>query len=299
MDAQTSDAIVKALSVLGLVVLAFREILRTRKERIERHDTGRLARIQAEADAEKRRDELLRASLQQNAQYLEQIAHLAQAIQDNTTLESRRIEANERIFKSQNEALISLTEAQGEGAQRITDQTRVISSLDKGVVQLREKVSDVKATMLDQFGQTVTHVGGKIDTALSKAGEMLEKKVDPVQEVLNELRQSIEDIQTKLSHIEEEVGHIPGVEQCITETNRIVQELTVSTRQIVAERDSALNDVQSLRNALLFINHQKQTSETDLAHPKEMLVPPNTAALPSEGVPLPDRAEGAQPGGVA
>ncbi len=279
-----ASPVTQILLLLVLIALSLREWQRTRRERAERHDTGRLQRIQAEADAEKRRDELLRASLEQNAQYLEQIAHLAQAIQDNTTLESRRIEANERIFKSQNEALVSLTEAQGEGAQRLTDLTRASTALDQGILKLREKIVDVKTTMLDQFGQAVTHVGGKIDTALSKAGDMLKDEIDPVEAALNELRVTLNDVQEK-------VNHIPELETCLNETNRAFRELV---NRLAAERDTAVHELAStqqtvltLRNALVASDQDKLVKESELARLKQI------APLLGYGTP-PDTA---QPGG--
>lgn len=289
--------IILVLSLPGLISL-LRDWARTRRERRESQDTGRLQRIQAEAEAEKRHDDILSQSLSQNTRLIDSINALVVQMEtqheDRTKdreIETKRIDMRERVANAQNQSLIENTQAVGEVAANLN---RVKTELG----HVEQKVGAQNLLLADGFTKTSDVVSRKIDSgfvsALGKAGDMLNTKIDPVQDALEALRKSIEEIQNKLSHIEEETGHIPDIEQCMNETNFAIQELTKRTSEIVAERDSALNDVQALRNALLFVDRDKISKDAELARLKEVVNPPVTTTPPAVPQPATNAAEAAQ-----
>ncbi len=302
MDAQTREIIVQFFTLLGIVVLAFRDVIRTRREHAAMHDTAHLERIRSEDAERKRQYDIVAQSMLQTTQLIKSLEGVAQQLEKqhidrdkDREVEVRRIDMREQVANAQNQSLIENTQAVGEVASNLNRVKTEVSTLGQAV-------GTQNLLLRDGFGQVGTVVSSKIDTALVKAGDMLENKIDPVQAALNELRDTLKDVQEKVSHI-------PELEECLTDMNQAVHDLDGRMKRLTSERDSAVNEVASqqqtitaLRNALVVSDRDKLSKETELARLKEVLVPPSTAASPSEVVPLPDRAEGAQPnvpGGVA
>ncbi len=296
MDAQTTDFLVKVLSVLGIAILAIRDIIRTRRERAIAHDTGRLQRIKAQEEADERRDALTQGLLTQFARQADSLQGLTLEISNLVKSDLERNEIRHKADQGHDRAIVAVTESVGDLINQVGNQR-------KGLQIVSEQVGEFPKQMASEHGLQLSGIYGKIDTAVSQAGEMLEKKVDPVQSALDKLQASIDDI-------EEKVSHIPGLEQCLNDMNLALRDLDKRTTRLASERDAAMSEldiavnenasqqqtITALRNALVVSDRDKLSKETELARLKEVLVPP------SEAVPLPDRAEGVQPnvpGGVA
>lgn len=272
-----------------LIALSLREWQRTRRERAERHDTGRLERFRAEQDERQRNADLLRASLDQLAaqrqevadltsrigQFAESNMQLSRSINENTKLEIERIQANERIHQANNQALIENVKAIGDSSDRLR-------SVDKGLQKVDQNVDNTRNILVDQYGVGVNIVQKKIDTAVGQAGDMLEQQFEAMQKDLNELRETLRDIQEKVSHI-------PELEQCLVQTTRALEDLANIKARLVSERDTAVGELDNerqqaiaLRNALIASDADKLNKETELLRLKEVLMPPAAPPVASQ-----------------
>lgn len=280
MDAQTADFLGKAFYILGLVILAAREIIRTRKERAERHDSGRLERFRAEAEEAKRRDDLLSLTLEQLGaqrqetasltsrigQFAESNMQLAQSINKNTQLEIDRIQANERIHQAHNQSIIENVRALGDNSDRLR-------SLDKGITQLDEKVKNFPIQMTDEHGRQQSAILGKITTEVGRVDSMLNDQFDPVNAALKELDTKLKEIQERVNEIPDLRNQVQQATACLIQATTALQSLTESNARMAVERDSALNEldkqtemVVNLRNTLVQIDQQNKAATLKDAH---------------------------------